>query len=332
MAQLGKRSWSSTYRADGAMTATEQEQFFQAFHDALIAVGLVQTSDTGQLASFAGLPISSSLNHGYRIYRFDDDLQVSAPIFIRVSFLLAYINSFASFSYLDFSAGKGTNGAGALAEATPGMTSATFVTNNPSSSQIPNRATASYVSAGPGYLWLVLHANSVFGQQRLPTTSYPGRPEPIDHPLVFFAICRSADHAGQPTEEGFSALSGKNLVGYTRDRLLCYSVGSDGVSRLTEGAFSVPWLEDAQSQGGKAAVGRGYGWYANGAQELNPLFAFAAIGNQALSQADTVEMAVYGTTPRTYILPDPGCGPMNRVLYNQYIRTAFLGLWEGPTV
>lgn len=334
MPQLGKRSWSNTYKASATITASEQETFFQGLHDALLAVGLVQTSDSGQIGTFAGLAVNATTTFGYRVYRFDDALQASSPVFLKVSFKLFYPGAAGSFSRVEVSVGTGTNNAGTLTGATPVIDEATF--NAASATQIntagiPVKPTSSYVSAGPGYLWVCLHANAVFGQQRVPG-SYPGRPEPMDHPLVLFGVCRNADAAGTPIAGGVSVLTTTGVAGYTRDRMQCRSLGFDGTTRFSEQAFSATWLDAAPAQAGKVAVARGYGWYAGASQALSPLFAFAGVGNQAMAQGDTVQLALYGSTPRTFLLPDQGAGPLSVTPANTLIRTALIGLWEGPTV
>lgn len=59
----------------------------QAIHDAILAVGLVNTADAGQI-DFATVakPASGSSYAGFKMYRFDDSLQATAPVFVKLEF------------------------------------------------------------------------------------------------------------------------------------------------------------------------------------------------------------------------------------------------------
>lgn len=75
------------------------------------AIGLVQTSDTGQINwTTVNAPSSSNTYAGYEIWRFNDSLQATKPVFIKVEY---GINS-VSFGQpmLRITTATGTNGAG----------------------------------------------------------------------------------------------------------------------------------------------------------------------------------------------------------------------------
>lgn len=76
----------------------------------LAAIGLVQTADTGQTdAATIALPAGGNLYTGYQIWRFNDALQATAPVFIRIAFGSASIGSTLR---LAITVGKETDGAG----------------------------------------------------------------------------------------------------------------------------------------------------------------------------------------------------------------------------
>lgn len=83
----------------------------QSVHDALIAVGLVQAADTGQI-NFATVarPLANA-DAGYAVYRFSDALQATRPVFIR---LLFGAGNAVTTPRLGVQIGTGTNGAGTL--------------------------------------------------------------------------------------------------------------------------------------------------------------------------------------------------------------------------
>lgn len=58
-----------------------------AMSTAMQAAGFVKTSDTGQINwATVTKPVATNTQAGYEIYRFDDDLQATAPIFFRVGY------------------------------------------------------------------------------------------------------------------------------------------------------------------------------------------------------------------------------------------------------
>lgn len=79
----------------------------------LLAVGLVQTSDTGQINWTTVLaPGAASTFMGYEIWRFADSLQASAPVYIKVEY--GSSTSAANNPGMRFSFGSGSNGSGTL--------------------------------------------------------------------------------------------------------------------------------------------------------------------------------------------------------------------------
>lgn len=90
--------------------------------DALVAMGLVQTADTGQInLGTVTIPTALNQDRGYMIFRFNDALQSTKPVFIKVTFRSNISGTagsgIAQVYYvigLTFQVGTGTNGAGIL--------------------------------------------------------------------------------------------------------------------------------------------------------------------------------------------------------------------------
>ncbi len=84
-----------------------------AISDALTAVGLVQTADTGQIDwDTVSKPTSSGTMQGYEIWRFDDgSLQTSNPTYIKIEYGSA---SQTNYPGLKVTVGHATDGAGTL--------------------------------------------------------------------------------------------------------------------------------------------------------------------------------------------------------------------------
>lgn len=89
--------------------------WLQSIHDALAGCGLVQTADTGQVAiATALLPTATptATNGQYEIWRFNDTLQATAPIFLKIYYNVSAAAGVNPINYI--SVGKGTDGAGNL--------------------------------------------------------------------------------------------------------------------------------------------------------------------------------------------------------------------------
>jgi hypothetical protein len=101
----------TNWRTDAA---ADLQSWSQAVHAALIAVGLVQTADTGQ-ANLATITSPGSPNSagGYEIFRFNDTLQATAPVFIKVEYGGGN-QAGNSNPAIWITVGTGTNGAGTI--------------------------------------------------------------------------------------------------------------------------------------------------------------------------------------------------------------------------
>ena len=92
---------------------TDFQNWVAGIHAQLAAVGLVQTSDTGQINPATVLaPVSTSAMQGYEIWRLSDTLQSTAPVFIKVEYGASAIGATSPGFF--FTVGTSTNGAGTL--------------------------------------------------------------------------------------------------------------------------------------------------------------------------------------------------------------------------
>lgn len=88
------------------------QAFCTGFKAGIIDVGLVQTSDTGQMNEATVARASTgNTNQGFHIFRFDDSLQSTNPVFIRVDYGSGTATATAA---VVMQVGTGTNGAGVL--------------------------------------------------------------------------------------------------------------------------------------------------------------------------------------------------------------------------
>lgn len=164
-------------------TAADLRSWAQAVHDALVAAGLVQTADTGQ-ANLATITSSGSPNSasGYEIFRFNDTLQATAPIFIKVEYGGGN-QAGNSNPGMWITVGTGTNGAGTI-------TGVAFVRTQ---LQILDATTGTLTGVGHP-LWTSGAANRIAQLLCRQGNSNIGN--------AFWAVERTKDSAGADTGEG----------------------------------------------------------------------------------------------------------------------------------
>lgn len=90
-----------------ADTLANWQAFAQALHNAIISIGLVAASDTGQ-TDFSSLPTAGTTV--YRIYTFGDALNTSYPFYLRIDYWRGSSNQVG----IKWQVGTGTDGAGTL--------------------------------------------------------------------------------------------------------------------------------------------------------------------------------------------------------------------------
>lgn len=179
----------ATYTADIVPTNATDAQFrawVQWYITAITSVGMVQTADTGQInTSTVVKPAAINTVSGYAVFRFDDALQATAPIFIKVEF--------GSGGHIDvpnlyLTVGKSTDGAGTvggvlLARTRLGQVGATATAST--------TAYASYASGGSSRLTVV------------PAPSYNATAGPTP---AWFIIERSRDSTGAATDAAIAVI------------------------------------------------------------------------------------------------------------------------------
>ena len=178
----------TTASSDSLLQHTNDADFrvwAQQFEALLVAAGLVVTSDTGQVdLTTMTKPVGGIA--GYRMYRFNDALQATAPIYIRVGFGTSTLNSGAP--QMNVQVGTGTNGANSLLA---GAVTGVFLMN-PSSAPLgsgtPFKSKACVVE---GCAWISFKYN------------YSG----TNSCQLGFLVARSCDSAGNPTSHGFLLVS-----------------------------------------------------------------------------------------------------------------------------
>lgn len=206
------------------------------------AVGLVQTSNTGQLdLATVNRPPANS-NGGYQIWRFNDTLQATFPIFIKIDY---GISSAADRPRLGFTVGTSTDGASTITgQSSSGMSCAV------GASKTAAAVLPSYCSAGEGRFALVTNldnSNSAFNMTAI--------------------IERTFDASGAVTGDGYLiAATGGSSTPYFSKQVIT-PTGTVPAAVSTSNTIGVIWpVVSACSQtsvGSNTALGFGVA-YSNG--------------------------------------------------------------------
>lgn len=128
-------SWMS---ACSSSSDAEFRKWAQGIHDALAACGLVQTADTGQV-NLATATVPAAGAYTYEVWRFNDALQATKPIFLKVE----YGSISTARPSVRLTVGSGSSGAGAI---NGNIYRATSVLGSLSSMDVSSTEFASYAS------------------------------------------------------------------------------------------------------------------------------------------------------------------------------------------
>jgi len=194
----------------------------QFIEDLLVTTGgWVVTTDTGQtLPSLLAVPGAPSTKVGYRIYRMNDALQATSPVFIRIDFGSAAFSS--ATPGIGLIIGTGSNGSGTITGIVlnfGGSGGTTFLASQ------SNAVTAftSYGSAGPGRVCLSMFTSGNSAIQWV------------------MGIERTKDATGADTGIGLLVISGGGIVEGTLNNGMAYShylVLAGGTQPATEQGLS----------------------------------------------------------------------------------------------
>lgn len=176
--------FSKTEIADFS-TAAGFQAGIQAMLSQMAQCGFVQTSDTGQLdpTTISSIVTSSQSTLGYFVFRLNDALQSSFPVYIKMTIG----GSTAKYFNFAWQFGAGTNGAGTITNSwyTQSMYSNAPFTNAGGSTSLP-----SFGATGEGYAWFAYQCGAgSYGAQTTP---------------AFLSVTRSVDVSGNPTADGVS--------------------------------------------------------------------------------------------------------------------------------
>jgi hypothetical protein len=268
------QSWSSRWRHDS--DATFQE-WATDLYNKLIAIGLVQHTDTGQLAT----PVVASrpgvnTEAGFWIFRFNDTQQSSAPIFIRVG---VGTMGGTTTPRIQVTKGTGTNGTGTLTGTCLSVLHNIHATGT--SAHTADTPRQSYFCHTDGFLGI--------------------RWKSVDNLESWFYICRTVDASGSPTATG--AIAGWGITSSTAmNATQAYRYASPAVA-YTENTGTGTALGMAPQTQSSSAVGadlQAFMGYTITPQ-VSPLLGVCGVMDAELTSGTTFTATLVGVTPHTYI-------------------------------
>jgi hypothetical protein len=239
-------------------------------HNALIAFGWVQTSDTGQINfSTVTSPAAGSTFQGYAVYRMNDSLQSTCPVYMRIDFGSASTAAHVSWK-VQVTIG-GTNGAGTL-------------TGNVSTAQTYAATTA----AGTNDTMRTSGSSSRFSLTWGGTTDTYGA----------FGVERDQSTAGADTDLGVNFLSTQSRTA-PRSQFLETAGGTGAVESFWYCLLSAQTSQSGGGNVGVAPIRCQLGPFRNPMK----IFALAAAGD--FVNGTTNPVVIYGVT-RTYVMVKNG--------------------------
>ena len=274
--QVIDHSSDATFRAWGS-----------AINNALTTVGLTQTADTGQVNWTTVTRPGTNTTAGYEIWRFNDSLQATAPIFIKLSYGTA---TSALFPRLLCDIGTGSDGAGTL-------TNSTLTTPVAANYAGVAASIVSTVTSYPSYCCY----NTTYGV--LTFEGWVGSNTSNNYNRFFFQVGRTHNADGTPNGKGrYKVGSGTT---YNANNNTC-SVITDGdvvwnnYDRYTSGLGGFLWLPGVIAASAAGTTPQLYnGWCPTPA--TYPMLGLAAAYNAEVSIGGTYDCALVGSTPCTYM-------------------------------
>lgn len=211
-------TWSSASKF-GHTSSAKFRAWALELHTGLLAAGWERTADTGQInwSSPPSIP-SVGVSAGYEIFRMNDSLRDTAPIFIKLEYGTHWDN--AATPDMWFTIGTGTDGAGVISGTLYVRTSIqdAFPNSRPINSTTTNYL--SFACATEGCMWFVFKALARSGSN--------------NRGFFAFAVMRTVDDGGDVTPDG--------IVVYrdSGDANGVYSAHAVSVNRTTGLSWSRP--------------------------------------------------------------------------------------------
>lgn len=280
------QSWSS--RINHSNTTTFRE-WGSELSGMLAAAGLVQTADTGQINWGSVSKPAAGVFAGYEIWRFDDSLQGTAPIFFKIEYGTNGGN--ANAPGMRIGVGIASDGAGGVT--TIGGGAATQRQINNQQGLTSDTALNSYLCVTEGFMGLSWKQNT------------GGQGE------ASFFVSRTVDNTGAPTALGAMVMWGSgNTSRFEATQAMRFAATAELYTVQTAIANTALCL-NPQSRS-VSTVGSDVqaflAWTIT--PSVAPLVGVCGVINSEIVAGNTFSLPLVGTTARNYIALTQRAGPM----------------------
>jgi hypothetical protein len=282
---MSTQSWTTRVRHDSDATFREWGSELSA---KLAAVGLVQTSDTGQVNWTTVTRPGTNTSGGYEIWRWNDSLQGTAPIYMRVDY---GTGSGTTAPRIQITVGTGSNGSGTI--------SGTAL----SSARTIGSGTGAETGDLTRQSWLT-HSDGILGLAwKSGANSY-----------ATFILCRTCDNTGAPTATGAIARwSGGSTSTIGATQAFRYASTAAAYTAQTAIANAAMCLNPQVLT--SSAVGADNQAYLcfTVTPRAEPLVGICGYVSGEVTEGNTFTATMVGSTPRTYIAFSTSAGPLGPV-------------------
>lgn len=286
---MATQSWSTRIRHDSDANFREWGSEFATY---LALIGLVQTADTGQINWTTVTRASTNSNAGYEIWRFNDALQSTAPIFIRFDY---GTGANAGSPRIQATVGTSSNGSGTIGGTA--LTTARTMGIGSSTSYNSDTGVSSYFCLVDGQLTLAFKA----------TGASTGASTGMGAVLL---IKRTIDSAGAPDATAAQVYWGgqsQNAPGASQ-ALRFATPAAAYTAQTTVNTCAFGFFAQAQASttvGADIQAALGFTW----TPRMQPLLSPCGVLGSEVSEGSTFTATMVGTTPRTYLRLPGVAGP-----------------------
>lgn len=246
----------------------------------LQTVGLVQTADTGQINwTTATRPTVANTTAGYEIYRFNDSLQGTAPIFLKLEY---GTSSNTSNPQLWLTVGTGSDGAGTITGTVVPRTICATTPGAPSTS-----------TPYPSYICMI-------GGQ-LMVCSKTGAGSSGSNSGMFWHVGRSTDDTGADTADGVVVYYKTSSITYQSAQFRYFAAAATitaaGTSSSGGPYCMIPAALTSSLVGADIQAFKHYAAF----PFVRPVVGLVTVLTAEVPAGNTISVAAVGSTPRTYI-------------------------------
>lgn len=289
----------------------------EVFTNLVTNCGLTQTADTGQMAvpCVTAAPGAASTSAGYYVFKFNDTLQATAPIFLKIEFGSGV--SGATFPMMWITVGTGSNGSGTINGTA--MTRVAML-----SGQVAGQSTTNFNSyycynTAQGFLGLAFKV----GQ----TTT--------NEALGGFVLYRTVNGSGVSTGDGCMLITNSstaNGVSASDGKTQCLNFNTSAAQTLpaADAWGTIPFSTTATLEGTAGMVFPCFQYKGNASTPGWGITNACALGiNNEIGIGNTVTVTILGVTSLTYLNTGH---PFNGSTYTNVAYSAttygFLMLWQ----